>query len=224
MKKLGILLLIGLLDSPVQKSITLADPGGIDTVTFPVASFTEGEAKAIMRLSPRLRMQTSYPVIYQIEMCNKEDNAYRGCGKQVERQRWFERNAKVNICRMKNALTELDDLPHTWGLEPIIQYMRSLQKFYIAVNEVRLHFHYKGDVSLLERPIEGIDPRIHCADSLVNVTNAGSRQAADEIVLHNWYNCMNGQMRTRSGAYPMDAWIAFLQKSGIRETYTPVDE
>ncbi|WP_353073136.1 hypothetical protein [Tunturiibacter gelidiferens] len=224
MKKLAILLLCGSLSVPAQKSIALADPGGVDTVTFPSGSFSEAEIRSIMRVSPKLRMLTSFPVINQLEMCNKEDNSYRGCSTEAERKQWFEKNARVNIDRMKSARKAIDELPTSLGLDRIIEYMKTLQDFYITVNEVQLRYHDESDVSLLEKPIEGIDPRLQCADSILSVAKAKSREAAYKVASFDWYNCMNKQMQKKSGPYPMNVWLAFLKKSGINETYVPKDE
>jgi hypothetical protein len=226
MSKIGISILVGIvLLSSGKKTITLADPGGVDTVTFPAASFSEDEVKAIMRLSPLLRMSTSYPVLNQIETCIKGDAEYQGCGTEAAAQgRLFDENANVNINRMEIALETLNELGKVKGLDKVIQYQRKLQMFYIDANKVRLQFHRRGDTSALEEPIEGINPRTQCMDSLARVKTAKSQETKDRIVLMDWYNCMNRQLRTMTDPYPTDAWLAFLKKANISEKYIPVED
>jgi hypothetical protein len=224
MNNLLLLIVVGLLLLQEQKTIKLPDPGGEDNVTYPAASFSEEEIKNIVRLSPKLRMSVSYPVMTPIEMCIEGDAEYHGCGTDAAQGKWFENNARVNIKRMEIALDTLNKLSNVDGLKEIVQYEQPLQAFYLEVEKIRLQFHLSGDLSLLEKPILGIDPRTHCTHSLTELSNTKSRKAADEIVRMDWYNCLNAQVRIKVGPYPTDAWSAFLQTAGINESYAPVEE
>jgi hypothetical protein len=224
MKSLLLLIVGGLLLLQGQKTITLPDPGGVDTVTYPAASFSEEEIKNIVRLSPKLRMLISYPVFYPIETCIEGDAEYQGCDTDAAHGKWFEDNARVNIKRMEMALDTLNKLSNIDGLKEIVQHEQPLQTFYLEVEKVRLQFHLTGDLSLLEKPIVGIAPRTHCTHSLTELSDTKSRKAADQIVRMDWYNCMNEQVRIKVGPYPTDAWSAFLQEEGINESYIPVDD
>jgi hypothetical protein len=206
-----------------KNSVTITDPGGADHVKYPM-SFSEGEIRAILRLSPNLHAPNSYPVINQIEMCISSDKDYQGCGTQAAQGRWFAANARVNIRGMEDALTQLDKIPNNPGLTPIIRYEKELQRFYIDVNKAKLRFELGDDLSALEEPIESIDPRIECSDALVKVRKAESRKTATEIVKMEWYNCMNSKIQERVGPYPTDAWLSFLKKASIDEIYVPLEE
>jgi hypothetical protein len=202
----------------------LTDPGGTDSVTFPTTIFSIDEIKAIMRLSPRLRISNSYPVINSIDMCVTTEPDYHGCGTKAAREEWFKHNANVSIKKMEAALNDLDNIPRAEELKQIIQYERALQKFYLEIERVRLQFKLTGDLSLLEEPIQGIDPRILCSDSLIKVKHATSQNDANEIVRMDWYNCMNKQIYAKVGMYPLEAWNAFLKNESIEEIYTSTDE
>ncbi|HEY7415461.1 MAG TPA: hypothetical protein VH593_09730, partial [Ktedonobacteraceae bacterium] len=224
MNRFAVMLILIASTLPVRQKIELRDPGGIDTVTFPSDSFSENEIKTIMRLSPKIRMANSYPVFYPLEMCIKGESAYRACGTKDAHGKWFVANANVNIQQMEDALKGLDKMPQIDEVNKIVQYERSLQVFYLKIEKVRLKFTLSRRTSLLEEPIENIDPRIQCAESLSRIRSAPSKEAADEIVRHDWYSCMNHQMLYQAGPYPIDAWESFLHKSQIQEKYVPVDD
>jgi hypothetical protein len=224
MSRLGIALLLALWAVAPQKTLKFQDPGGVDSVTYPTASFSAGEIKAIIRLSPKLRMGTSYPVFNQLELCDKSDSRYRGCGTEAAQGQWFAANARVNIQEMKSALEDLDKIPKLKGLDQIIDYERPLQRFYFDAGNVMLQFALTGDSSVLEEPIVDINPRTECSDALLKVKNAKSQTEANNLVEYDWYNCMNAKLWKKVGPYPTSAWKLFLDEAGIIETYIPEDD
>ena len=224
MNRLGVAVLFGMWLIGPWKTLKFRDPGGVDSVTYPTASFSVGEIKAIMRLSPKLRMQASYPVSKALETCIKGDSRYRGCGTASAQDQWYAANARVNLEELRNALEDLDKMPKIRELDEIIDYERVVQRFFFDLNNVRLQFALTRDLSVLEEPIAAINPRTECSDALLKVKNAKSQTEAEKIVEYDWHNCMTLKLWKKVGPYPIDAWQSFLAKSNIREIYLPLDD
>ena len=206
-----------------QREMKFTDPGGEDVVTYP-ASFSTAEITAIMRLSPTLRMSDSYPIIRQVEMCIKEDPEYQACDSRGNRDKWFMRNAAINIRHMQLALSDIEHTPKIDGLDKVIRYERSLQVFYLQVNQAKLRFYTTESASSLDLTIEGIESGTECKEELNRIKQASSRQVALELSRSDWYNCMNNKYRERIGSFPTDDWQKAIKRAGIKETYVHIEE
>jgi len=178
---------------------------------------SESDVRALVVLSPHLAGWTSLAVAPRLERCVVGDPAYLTCGNRSVRSHTFLWNARVNLDRGAAALTHLRGLRVPPDLEPVALWLQRSLAFSLWLEETKLEFFRTGDVAVLRRRYEDLDPGRECATVLVDVARASSTDAQFDLVVLPWHNCANYQFRRRLGDYPMAAWQRFLLAWRITE-------
>ena len=178
---------------------------------------SESDVRALVVLSPHLAGWTSLAVAPRLERCVVGDPAYLACGNRSVRSHTFLWNARVNLDRGAAALTHLRGLRVPSELEPVWLWLQRSLAFSLWLEETKLEFFRTGNVAVLRRHYEDMDPGRECAAVLGDVARAPSTDAQFELVVLPWHNCANYQFRRRLGDYPMAAWQRFLAAWRITE-------
>jgi hypothetical protein len=175
------------------------------------------DIRALVVLSPHLAGWTSLAVAPRLERCVVGDPAYLACGNRSVRSHTFLWNARVNLDRGAAALTNLRGLRVPPELEPVSVWLQRSLSFSLWLEETKLEFFRTGDVTVLRRRYEDMDPARECGGVLGEVARAAGTDSQSDIVVLPWHNCVNHQFRRRLGDYPIAAWQNFLTTWRITE-------
>jgi hypothetical protein len=182
----------------------------------------ESEVRALVILSPHLAGWTSLAVAPRLERCEVGDPAYLDCRTRSPQSPSFLWNARVNLERGGAALNQLRGLRPPPELEPVVTWLQRSLTFSLWLEETKLEFFRTGDVAVLRRRYEDVDPARECGSVIDDVARAASPDAQFDLVVLRWHNCVNNQFRRRLGAYPMPAWKRFLSAWRINERVVEV--
>lgn len=182
----------------------------------------ESDVRALVVLSPHLAGWTSLAVAPRLERCVVGDPAYLDCGNRSVRSHTFLWNARVNLERGVAALAHVRGLRVPAELEPVSMWLQRSLSFSLWLEEMKLEFFRTGDLAVLRRRYEDVDPGRECAAVLGDVARAASTDAQFEMVVLPWHNCVNAHFRRRIGDYPMAAWQRFLAAWRITERLVEV--
>jgi hypothetical protein len=218
---LAALALLGLPAAAAAAPRTLVLPTlfGEYRLAFDDARASASELGALAVLSPHLAGWTSLAVAPRLERCVVGDKAYLDCRPRPVASPGFLWNARVNLERGNAALAGLRELRAPAELGPVVTWLTRSLALSLWLEETKLEFYRTGDVGVLRRGYEDVDPGRECAPVVADVARAPSRQAQYELVVLPWHNCVNEAARRRLGDYPMPAWQRFLAAWGITETF-----
>jgi hypothetical protein len=177
----------------------------------------ESEVRALVILSPHLAGWTSLAVAPRLERCEVGDPAYLDCRTRSPQSPSFLWNARVNLERGGATLNHLRGLRTPPELEPVVTWLQRSLTFSLWLEETKLEFFRSGDVAVLRRRYEDVDPSRECGSIINDVARAGSPDAQFDLVVLRWHNCVNNQFRRKLGEYPMSAWKRFLSAWRINE-------
>ena len=180
---------------------------------------SEGELNELIVLSPHLAGWTSLAVAPRLERCVVGDAAYLDCRPRGVESPGFLWNARVNLERGTAALARLREMRAPAELEPVVRWLTRSLALSLWLEETKLEFYRTGDVGVLRRRYEDVEPGRDCAPVVADVTRAPSRQAQYELVVLPWHNCVNEVARRRLGDYPLPAWQRFLDARSITERF-----
>ena len=183
---------------------------------------SESELRALVVLSPHLAGWTSLAVAPRLERCVVDDAAYLDCRSRSPQSASFLWNARVNLERGAAALTHLRSLRVPAELEPVVTWLQRSLTFSLWLEETKLEFFRTGDVAVLRRRYEDVDPGRDCGPIITDVARAGSPDAQFDLVVVRWHNCVNNQYRRKLGEYPLPAWNRFLAAWRINERVVEV--
>jgi hypothetical protein len=144
---------------------------------------TESEVRALVILSPHLAGWTSLAVAPRLERCVVGDPAYLDCRTRSPQSPSFLWNARVNLERGGVALTHLRGLRTPAELEPRTWLQRSLT-FSLWLEETKLEFFRTGNVAVLQRRYEDVDPGRDCDSMIAAIARAGSPERSS-----TWWSC-----------------------------------
>jgi len=178
---------------------------------------SEAEVRALVVLSPHLAGWNSLAVAPRLERCVVGDPAYHDCRTRSPQSPSFLWNARVNLGRGHAALTQLRGLRTPAELEPVVTWLQRSLTFSLWLEETKLDFVRTGDVAVLRRHYEDVDPTRDCGPIVDDIARAASLDAQFDLVVLRWHNCVNDQYRSRLGDYPMPAWKRFLTAWRINE-------
>ncbi len=177
----------------------------------------ESEVRALVILSPHLAGWNSLAVAPRLERCVVDDPAYLDCRTRSPQSPSFLWNARVNLERGGAALSHLRGLRAPAELEPVVTWLQRSLTFSLWLEETKLEFFRAGDVAVLRRRYEDVDPGRECGPIIGDIARAGSPDAQFDLVVLRWHNCVNNQYRRKLGEYPMPAWKRFLTAWRINE-------
>jgi hypothetical protein len=178
---------------------------------------SESEVRALVILSPHLAGWTSLAVAPRLERCVVGDPAYLDCRTRSPQSPSFLWNARVNLERGGAALTHLRELQTPPELAPVVTWLQRSLTFSLWLEETKLEFFRTGDVTVLQRRYEDVDPSRDCEAIINGVGRAASPDAQFDLVVLRWHNCVNHHFRRKLGEYPMSAWTRFLAAWRINE-------
>lgn len=177
----------------------------------------EAEVRSLVTLSPHLAGWNSLAVAPRLERCVIDDPAYLDCRSRSPQSSSFLWNARVNLERGNNALAYLRGLRPPTELEPVVTWLIRSLTFSLWLEETKLEFFRSGDVAVLRRRYEDVEPARDCGGIVNDIARAGSPDAQFDLVVLRWHNCVNTQFRRRLGEYPLPAWKKFLVAWRINE-------
>jgi hypothetical protein len=177
----------------------------------------ESDVRALVILSPHLAGWTSLAVAPRLERCVVGDPAYLDCRTRSPQSPSFLWNARVNLERGNAALTHLRGLRTPPELEPVVTWLQRSLTFSLWLEETKLEFFRSGDVAVLRRSYEDVDPGRDCGPVITEIARAPSPDAQFDLVVLRWHNCVNNQFRRKLGEYPLPAWKRFLSAWRINE-------
>ena len=143
----------------------------------------ESEVRALVLLSPHLAGWDSLAVAPRLERCVVGDAAYLECHTRSPQSPSFLWNARVNLERGGVALTHLRGLRTPAELEPRTWLQRSLT-FSLWLEETKLEFFRTGNVAVLQRRYEDVDPGRDCDSIIAAIAWAGSPERSS-----TWWSC-----------------------------------
>jgi hypothetical protein len=182
----------------------------------------EAEVRSLVTLSPHLAGWNSLAVAPRLERCVVDDPAYLDCRSRSPQSANFLWNARVNLERGNAALTYLRGLRPPPELEPVVTWLQRSLTFSLWLEETKLEFFRSGDIAVLRRRYEDVDPTRDCGGVINDVARAGSPDAQFDLVVLRWHNCVNNQFRRKLGEYPIPAWKKFLAAWRINERVVEV--
>jgi hypothetical protein len=182
----------------------------------------EAEVRTLVSLSPHLAGWNSLAVAPRLERCVVDDPAYLDCRSRSPQSANFLWNARVNLERGNAALTYLRGLRPPPELEPVVTWLQRSLTFSLWLEETKLEFFRSGDIAVLRRRYEDVDPGRDCGGAINDVARAGSPDAQFDLVVLRWHNCVNSQFRRKLGEYPLPAWKKFLAAWRINERVVEV--
>ncbi len=156
-----------------------------------------------------------------LEVCIDGKPIYSVCGSRDLSDPNFFRNAEVNLRRNSESLAALDELDVPFELSSIAQQFRDSLRFFSTVEQRRMEYLRTGNVDILAKPVENIDPSAECEKELNSLRAANTPQERHHLSIFAWYNCVNSAWQQSSPAYPEDAWQSFVKDFGIREEFRP---
>ena len=177
----------------------------------------EAEVRALVVLSPHLAGWNSLAVAPRLERCVVGDAAYLECHTRSPQSPSFLWNARVNLERGGAALTHLHGLRTPAELEPVRIWLQRSLSFSLWLEETKLEFFRSGDIAVLRRRYEDVDPGRDCDAIIAAIARAGSPEAQFDLVVLRWHNCVNDRYRRTLGDYPLPAWRRFLSAWRIHE-------
>jgi hypothetical protein len=186
-------------------------------LTYDDARIGENEVRAIVPLSPHLAGWTSLAVAPRLERCVVGEPGYLDCRPRATDSSGFLFNARINLDAGAAALRRLSDYRAPAELETVITWLQRSMAFSLWLEETKFEFYRSRDIGALRRRYEDVETAGGCAPVLSEVTRASSREAQDDLVVLRWHNCVNELVRSRLGAYPLEAWRSFLATRGITE-------
>jgi hypothetical protein len=175
------------------------------------------DVRALVILSPHLAGWNSLAVAPRLERCVVGDPAYLDCRTRSPQSPSFLWNARVNLERGGAALNHLRSLRTPAELEPVVTWLQRSLTFSLWLEETKLEFFRTGDVAVLRRRYEDVDPSRECGSIINDIARAGSADVQFDLVVLRWHNCVNNQFRRKLGEYPMPAWKRFLSAWRINE-------
>ncbi len=194
---------------------------GTDEVTFDPSRVSALDVRRWIQLSPIVGGDNGYLIPENIELCYSNDPRYEGCGKEQEGVNVH--NAQLNIDKIQKRIRTLDTYHYPADLEKVVSYVRSIQSFGLWRNTQLIAFERRGDLSVLESPLGGINPKLSCGPVLDRIAKAKSHSEASHIARFDWSNCVTEAQREKIGEYPRDEWEKFLADHAIREHYIQED-
>jgi hypothetical protein len=177
----------------------------------------EGEVRALVVLSPHLAGWNSLAVAPRLERCVVGDAAYLECRTRSPQSPSFLWNARVNLERGGAALSHLRGLRTPAELEPVRTWLQRSLSFSLWLEETKLEFFRTGDIAVLGRRYEDVEPGRDCGPIIAAIARAGSPDAQFDLVVLHWHNCVNDRYRRTLGDYPLPAWKRFLSAWHIHE-------
>jgi hypothetical protein len=186
-------------------------------LAFDDSRTSEADVRALVVLSPHLAGWTSLAVAPRLERCVVGDPAYLDCRSRSPQSANFLWNARVNLDRGGAALTQLRSLRAPTELEPVVTWLQRSLTFSLWLEETKLEFFRSGDLAVLRRRYEDVDPGRDCSGVINDIAGAGSPDNQFDLVVLRWHNCVNNQYRGKLGEYPLPAWKRFLASWRINE-------
>jgi hypothetical protein len=186
-------------------------------LTFDDKRTSESDLRALVILSPHLAGWNSLAVAPRLERCVVGDPAYLDCKTRSPQSPSFLWNARVNLERGNAALTHLRGLRPPNELQPVVMWLQRSLTFSLWLEETKLEFFRSGDVAVLRRRYEDVDPARDCGPVIGDIARAGSPDAQFDLVVLRWHNCVNDEFRRKLGGYPMPAWKRFLAAWRVNE-------
>ena len=216
---LGLLALLSLpaVAGAAQQRLVFPTLLGEYQLAFDDSRTSEADVRALVVLSPHLAGWTSLAVAPRLERCVVGDPAYLDCRTRSPQSANFLWNARVNLDRGGAALTQLRSLRTPSELEPVVTWLQRSLTFSLWLEETKLEFFRSGDVAVLRRRYEDVDPGRDCGGVIDDIARAGSPDGQFDLVVLRWHNCVNNQYRGKLGEYPMPAWKRFLTAWRINE-------
>jgi hypothetical protein len=213
---LGLSLALGISPAAKAQQTTLrfrADPTIIE-VTFDAARLRTEDVKRWMQLRDLISNENGYQVPAWLEQCFRDDPRYVPCGGEPSIDI---NNARLNLGRIRDAISNLDQKRFPTDLSPVVLYLRRIQEFALWKETQRLLFFQTGNIGQLESPFQKINPKVSCEAALNQIRNTTDRLQASELARVNWGNCVWAEERKQIGPYPQKAWDSFVSAHGIHE-------
>jgi hypothetical protein len=199
-----------------ETTIRIPHVFGTDVVRFDPSRVSPAELRRWLTLSPILGTENGYVVPENVRLCVAGDARYQDCGKG--RGTLNLHNARVNIEAIRSRIRLLDDRSrYPSDLSAVVSYVRHVQSFNLWADTQLLDLAETGDISVLERKFDAIDPGAACPGVLRRIAQTKDRAAAFEIAWHDWYNCLWNAEVAKIGGYPQKEWEEFLSARGISE-------
>ena len=184
-------------------------------VTFDTRHVTAADVNRWMQLADYISNENGYQVPVPLEECPPNDSRYIPC----EHGKVFinPQNARLNLLKIQTAISDLDVARFPADLSPIVLYLRRIQGFALWKESKRFEFFQTAKVAALESVFHEIDPKVSCQPELLAIRAASSNEEAEELVRHDWGNCVWKEEMKKLGPYPQSEWESFLSAHGIRE-------
>jgi len=202
--------------SPARKTITITLPGAEDRITFDPGRISEKEIRRLVALSPEIASFNGMLVPEWLELCDKQNPAYKSCGEKLDKATVIE-NGETNLRFIKEriALLKKGDFPAE--LQPVVKYLLDVQQFFYWAESRRLQYLISGNVSSLLESYNGVQPSQHCAPQIEKIQQASNWTEGVRLTRHEWTNCVITLHAQNSGTYPTQAWQDFLQHYDVQE-------
>ena len=221
-RTLGALVFVTVLALPVlagaaHQTMVLPTLLGEYHLTYDNRKVSEADLKPLVILSPHLAGWNSIAVTPRLERCVVGETEYLDCRDRSVRSPTFLWNARVNLKRGVATLDSLRAMRAPTELDPVVTWLQSSLAFSLWLEETKLEFFRTGDVAVLGRRYEDVDPSRDCEAIINGVGRAASPDAQFDLVVLRWHNCVNHHFRRKLGEYPMSAWTRFLAAWRINE-------
>ena len=204
--------------SPARKTITIALPGAEDRITFDPDRISEKEIRRLVALSPEVSSFNKMLVPERLELCNKQNPAYKCCGEKQDKTTVIE-NGETNLRFIKEriALLKKGDFPAE--LQPVVKYLLDVQQFFYWAESRRLQYLISGNVSSLRESYNGVQPSRDCAPQIEKIRQASNWAEGFGLTRHEWTNCIVTLHSQNSGTFPTQAWQNFLEHYDVQEEF-----
>src|ERR1700745_1321991 len=164
--------------SPARKTITITLPGAEDRITFDPGRIPAKEIRRLTALSPEIGSFNGMLVPEWLELCDKQNPAYKSCGEKLDKATVIE-NGETNLRFIKEriALLKKGDFPAE--LQPVVKYLLDVQQF----------FYWAAS-----RPLEsynGVQPSQHCAPQIEKIQQASNWAEGFSLTGYEWIKCIN---------------------------------
>lgn len=204
--------------SPAKKTITIALPGAEDRITFDPGRISEKEIRRLVALSPEIGSFNGMLVPEWLELCNKQNPAYKSCGEKQDKATVIA-NGQTNLRFIKERIALLKKSDFPAELQPVVKYLLDVQQFFYWAESRRLRYLISGNVSSLLESYNGVQPSRDCALQIEKIQQASNSAEGFGLTRHEWSNCIITLHSQTLGPFPTQVWQDFLQHYDVQEEF-----
>lgn len=191
--------------------------GGEIVIEADDSRISAGDLKRYLVVHPKA-YDHSYYISSNLQLCIKDEPAYKPCGSHDIHAKYFLDNAKHNLELDKQRLAYLHDLNKLPELQPLVDHFSSSLRFGIWINERLIEYFQTWNPSALEQNYDNlqiVQETKGVLQKLKVTTDIDSRWG---LAMNDWHNAANSLYRKTEKDIPAEAWNKFIRKYHIRES------